>query len=80
MSSVREQVIAVFADQLAMPVDAFSDEAGFEDTTADSLDLIEVVMALEETFDIHISDDEWSKVTNVGEAVALVAGKMGATV
>ena len=77
MSSVREQVIAVFADQLAMPVGVFTDETSFEDTTADSLDSVEVSMALEETFDIHIGDEEWNAVTNVGEAVALVASKMG---
>ena len=49
-----------------------------EDLDADSLDLVELVMALEERFDISVPEDELEGITTVGEALTLVLGKVEA--
>ena len=52
-------------------------EANFaDDLDADSLDLVELVMALEEEFDISVEEEELSDVATVGDAVALVESKL----
>jgi len=51
-------------------------EASFEDLGADSLDLVELVMALEETFDIEVGEDELKDITTVGGAFELIYAKL----
>ena len=59
--------------------DAVTEEARFkEDLDADSLDLVEFVMALEEEFDITVPEEALEGVTTVGQAVSLVSDKLSA--
>jgi acyl carrier protein len=65
-------------DVLSVPEDKVVPEARFaEDLEADSLDLVELVMALEEEFDITVPEEELEGVTTVGQAYQLVTSKTG---
>ena len=62
---------------LAVDASAVTPEANFaDDLDADSLDLVELVMALEEEFDITVEEEELSDVATVGDAVTLVESKL----
>ena len=64
---------------LAVDPSAITEEARFkEDLDADSLDLVEFVMALEERFDISVPEEDLDGVDTVGQALTLVLGKLGA--
>jgi acyl carrier protein len=64
---------------LAVDPSAVTEEARFkEDLDADSLDLVEFVMALEERFDISVPEEDLDGVETVGQALTLVLGKLGA--
>ncbi|NOY80798.1 MAG: acyl carrier protein [Kiritimatiellaeota bacterium] len=73
MSSVRERVVDIIVEQLGVDKDQVVDDAKFvEDLGADSLDTVELVMALEEEFGAEIPDEEAEKLTTVGEAVKYI--------
>jgi acyl carrier protein len=75
---VEERVRKVLAEQLARDVDEVTLEASFEeDLDADSLDLVEAVLALEEEFSIEIPEEEMEGVKTVKQAVDLAASKLG---
>ena len=62
---------------LSVEADKITKEARFaEDLDADSLDLVELVMALEEEFDVSVDEEELDGVTTVGAAYDLVVGKL----
>ncbi|NOY15455.1 MAG: acyl carrier protein [Gammaproteobacteria bacterium] len=70
MSSVEERVKKIVAEQLSTSEDQISNTSSFvDDLGADSLDTVELVMALEEEFDLEIPDDEAEKITTVQQAV-----------
>ncbi|MES1945079.1 acyl carrier protein [Salinisphaera sp. PC39] len=70
MSSVEERVQKIIAEQLSVSEDQVTSEASFvDDLGADSLDTVELVMALEEEFEIDIPDEEAEKIVNVQDAV-----------
>ena len=70
MSSVDERVKRLICDQLGLKEEQVKDEASFvEDLGADSLDTVELVMALEEEFETEIPDEEAEKITTVREAI-----------
>lgn len=70
MSSVEERVVNIVAEQLGVDKDKIKRESNFvNDLGADSLDTVELVMELEEEFDISIPDDAAEKIQTVGEAV-----------
>ncbi len=70
MSSVEEKVIEIVAGQLGVDKDKIKPESNFvNDLGADSLDTVELVMELEEEFDISIPDDAAEKIQTVGEAI-----------
>jgi acyl carrier protein len=72
--AIFEAVRAIIVDQLGVEEDAVTMEASFrDDLDADSLDLVELIMAFEEQFGGEISDEEAQKITTVGEAVAFLA-------
>lgn len=78
-TEVQEKVKNILAEQLAVPAEKVTPEARFsEDLDADSLDLVEAVLALEEEFGISIPEEEMEGVKTVGQAVDLVAQKLGA--
>jgi acyl carrier protein len=77
--SVIEAMKDVLAAELGVEKEKVSADARFkEDLDADSLDLVEVVLALEEKFDVQIPDDEIAGVKTVGEAADLVLAKQAA--
>ncbi len=62
---------------LQVPADKITREARFaEDLDADSLDLVELVMALEETFDVSVDESELEGIETIGQAYDLVAAKL----
>jgi acyl carrier protein len=68
----------VAAEVLSVEADQVTEAARFkEDLDADSLDLVELVMGLEERFDIEVPEDDLEGVTTVGQAVDLVLTKVG---
>ena len=63
---------------LSVPEDKVTQEARFgDDLDADSLDLVELVMALEEEFGVEVPEEELEGVETVGQAYDLIAGKLG---
>jgi acyl carrier protein len=73
MSSIEERVKDIVVEQLGLERDKVSLESKFaDDLGADSLDTVELVMALEEEFDIEIPDEEAEKITTLREAVSYV--------
>ena len=67
---IFEKVKAIIIEQLGVPDTAVTMEASFiDDLGADSLDIVELVMAIEEEFDIEIPDSDAEKVVTVGDVV-----------
>ncbi len=74
---ILKKVREVVADKLSISEDQVTESASFvEDLGADSLDTVELVMALEETFGLNIPDDEAEKLSTVGKAVDYIASKL----
>jgi len=70
MSTVEERVSKIVVEQLGVKEDEVTSEASFvDDLGADSLDTVELVMALEEEFECEIPDDKAEKITTVKQAV-----------
>ena len=70
MSSVGERVVDIVADQLGVDKEKIKRETSFvNDLGADSLDTVELVMELEEEFDINIPDDAAEKIQTVKDAI-----------
>ncbi len=77
MSSIEERVKKIVAEQLGVKEEEVKNEASFvEDLGADSLDTVELVMALEEEFETEIPDEEAEKITKVQEAIDYVSAHM----
>ncbi len=73
MSSPAERVREIIVEQLGVNAEQVVPEAKFvEDLGADSLDTVELVMALEEEFGAEIPDEDAEKLTTVGEAIAYI--------
>jgi acyl carrier protein len=77
-AEIEQTVRKVLAEQFAFDESQVTAESRFsEDLDADSLDMVEATMALEEALGIRIADEEVQNVTTVGEAIDLAAGKLG---
>lgn len=77
MATTQERVTDIIVDLLGVESDEVNLEASFrDDLEADSLDLVELIMAFEEEFGGEISDEEAQKITTVGEAVKYIDEKM----
>lgn len=77
MSDTFDEIKAIIVELLSIDESKVTPEARFrEDLEADSLDLVELIMAFEEKFGGEISDEEAQKITTVGEAVAYVESKL----
>jgi acyl carrier protein len=71
--SVSEKVKSIIVEQLGVEADEVTPEASFtEDLGADSLDIVELVMAFEEEFGIEIPDEDAEKIGRVQEAVSYI--------
>jgi acyl carrier protein len=76
--AVAQKVKEIVAQQLGVNEEQVTDEASFKDDLgADSLDIVELVMAFEEEFEIDIPDEDAEKVTTVGHAVSYIEAKKG---
>ena len=76
MSSIEEQVKSIVAEQLGVKEDEVTNDASFVDELgADSLDTVELVMALEEEFETEIPDEDAEKITTVQQAIDLVTSR-----
>lgn len=74
--AVPDKVKSIIASQLGVNENEIKQESSFvEDLGADSLDTVELVMALEEEFGIEIPDEDAEKMTTVGEAVKYIESK-----
>jgi acyl carrier protein len=75
-----ERLRKLVAEQLSVDEAKVVADASFtEDLEADSLDLVELIMSLEEEFGIEISDEDAEKLTKVGEAEAYIRAKLSAS-
>ncbi len=73
MATVKERVISIVAEQLGVNKEQVAPETSFvNDLGADSLDTVELVMELEEEFDINIPDDAAEKIQTVGQAIEFI--------
>lgn len=73
MASIYERVRSIVAERLGVDEDKVTPEAEFiADLNADSLDLVEVIMAIEQEFDIEIKDEDAENIRTVGDAVAFL--------
>ena len=69
---VFEKIRAIVADQLSVDSASITAETRFEDLNADSLDVVEVIMALEDEFGIAIPDEAAEQIKNIGAAVDFI--------
>ena len=78
MSDIENQVKGIIAEQLGVSIDEVKNAASFvDDLGADSLDAVELVMALEEEFDTEIQDEDAEKITTVQKAIDYVVRVKG---
>ena len=76
MAEVLERVTKIIVDRLGVEESEVTLEASFKDDLgADSLDVVELVMELEDEFDLEISDDDAEKIATVGDAVNYIKAK-----
>lgn len=77
MADVFERISKIVVDRLGVEESAVTLEASFKDDLgADSLDVVELVMELEDEFDMEISDDEAEKIATVGDAVNYIKSQL----
>lgn len=70
-----DKVKSIVAEQLGVDSADITLETSFDDLNADSLDVVELIMALEEEFDIEIPDEDAEKIKTVGDAVDYIKEK-----
>jgi len=74
---LEDRVLAIIVEQLGVTREELTPKASFiDDLGADSLDIVELVMAMEEEFDIEIPDDDAEKIQTIGDVVSYVKGKI----
>lgn len=73
-AKIKEEIVKIVSEQLGKPAEDIKEESKFvEDLGADSLDNVELVMAMEQAFDIDIPDEKSIEITSVGEAIEHIA-------
>ena len=76
--NIEAKVKTIICDQLAVEADKVTSSASFiEDLGADSLDIVELVMTMEEEFDLDIPDEEAEKIKTVGDVVGYISTQAG---
>jgi acyl carrier protein len=78
MASIAERVKQIIVEQLGVDESQVEDNASFvDDLGADSLDIVELVMAFEEAFELEIPDEDAEKIATVKDAVTYIENKTG---
>ena len=73
---ITESVKSIIVDQLSVTPEEVTPEASFiEDLGADSLDIVELIMALEDKFDLEIPDEEAEKIQTVKDVISYISGR-----
>ncbi|MGM0445008.1 MAG: acyl carrier protein [Bacillota bacterium] len=73
MAEVYDRIVKVVSEELAISEDEITEDASFiDDLGADSLDVVELIMALEEEFDIEIPDEDAEEIATVSDAVEYI--------
>ena len=75
--SVEETLKKIVTRVTRKPETAFSHETTFEDLDADSLDIIQVLVALEDAYDIEIQEEELQEIKNMGDFISYIERKAG---
>lgn len=76
MAAVADKIKSIIAEQLGVKVEEVNPQASFiDDLGADSLDTVELIMALEEEFSVEIPDEDAEKMTTVGDAIRYIEEK-----
>ncbi|HVH18852.1 MAG TPA: acyl carrier protein [Myxococcota bacterium] len=79
LESLEDRIAEIIVEQLGVSREEISPDASFvEDLGADSLDIVELVMAMEEEFDVEIPDDEAARIERIRDAVAYLKQKLEA--
>lgn len=77
-TNMESRVADIIIEQLGATREEIVPEASFiDDLGADSLDIVELVMAMEETFDVEIPDDDAEKIQTIGDAVSYLKDRLG---
>jgi len=77
MASVEEKIVEIISEQLGLDKDDIQLEASFiDDLGADSLDIVEMIMTIEDDFDIEIPDEDAEKIVLVQDAITYITDKM----
>jgi acyl carrier protein len=77
MAAVLEQITKIISDRLGKDESTITPESSFkEDLGADSLEVVELIMQLEDEFGIEISDEDAEKIATVGDAVQYIEGRV----
>ena len=75
---IEKKVTEIICEQLSVEESQVTPDASFQESlNADSLDIVELIMAFEEGFDIEIPDDDAEKIRTVGDAVQYIANQLG---
>lgn len=75
---IHEKVTEIICEQLSVEESQVVPDASFQESlNADSLDIVELIMAFEESFDIEIPDDDAEKIRTVGDAVQYIEKELG---
>jgi acyl carrier protein len=70
---IEEKVMDIVSEQLSVPREEVTRESSFvDDLKADSLDVVELVMRFEDTFNVTIPDEDYEKIRTVGDAIAYI--------
>jgi acyl carrier protein len=76
--SLEQRVAEIIVEQLGVSPEEIAPEASFmDDLGADSLDIVELVMAMEEEFDIEIPDEDASRIERIRDAIAYIRERTG---
>jgi acyl carrier protein len=76
---LEDRITEIIVEQLGVSKDEVVPEASFtDDLGADSLDIVELVMAMEEEFDVEIPDDDAEKIQTIGDAISYLKEKLAA--
>lgn len=79
MEDIYDKLSSILTDTFGVPSDEIAPDVTFESLSLDSLDLVELTLAVEEELGVKIEDEELEDIRTVGDAVAAVQRKAGAT-